>query len=82
LKTWGLTAELQLFGQVAGSHVVSNPQGATSVAGVYAAGNITSLTETVIGAASAGLKAAAAVNLDLITEDTQRAIAASAVPGA
>jgi len=51
------------------------------VAGVYAAGNITSLTETVIGAAAAGLKAAAAVNLDLITEHTQRAIEASAVPG-
>ncbi|GGS52271.1 NAD(P)/FAD-dependent oxidoreductase [Streptomyces griseoviridis] len=75
------TAELQLFGQVAGSHVVSNPQGATSVAGVYAAGNVTSLTETVIGAAAAGLKTAAAVNLDLITEDTRRAVAAPAEPG-
>ncbi|MFD3533250.1 hypothetical protein [Streptomyces sp. NPDC058664] len=40
------TAELQLFGQVAGSHVVTGPQGAASVAGVYAAGSITSLTET------------------------------------
>jgi thioredoxin reductase len=37
------------------------------VAGVYAAGDITSPTETVIGAAAAGLKAAAAVNQDLIT---------------
>ncbi|MEU7469196.1 NAD(P)/FAD-dependent oxidoreductase [Streptomyces sp. NPDC044984] len=75
------TAELRLFGQVAGSYVVTDPQGATSVAGVYAAGNITSLTETVIGSAAAGLKAAAALNLDLITEDTRRAVAAAVPPG-
>ncbi|MFE9687415.1 hypothetical protein [Streptomyces sp. NPDC006285] len=73
-------AELTLFGQVAGRHVVTDAQGATSVAGVYAAGNVTSLTETVIGSAAPGLKTAAALNLDLITEDTQRAIAARAVP--
>ncbi|MGX1274400.1 NAD(P)/FAD-dependent oxidoreductase [Streptomyces phaeoluteigriseus] len=75
------TAELSLFGQVAGRHVVTNPQGATSVAGVYAAGNVTSLTETLIGSAAAGLRAAAALNLDLITEDTQRAVAPDPVPG-
>ncbi|MGV2918395.1 NAD(P)/FAD-dependent oxidoreductase [Streptomyces alfalfae] len=74
------TAELRLFGQVAGTHVVTDPQGATSVAGVYAAGNVTSLTETAIGSAAAGLKAAAALNLDLITEDTRRTMAAAAGP--
>ncbi|MGW7262236.1 NAD(P)/FAD-dependent oxidoreductase [Streptomyces sp. NPDC054842] len=73
-------AELTLFGQVAGRHVVTDAQGGTSVSGVYAAGNVTSLTETVIGSAAAGLKTAAALNLDLITEDTQRAIASKAVP--
>lgn len=75
------TAELRLFGQVAGRHVVTTPQGATSAAGVYAAGNVASLTETVIGSAAAGLMAAAALNLDLLTEDTRRAVAA-ALPGA
>jgi thioredoxin reductase len=75
------TAELRLFGQVAGRHVVANPQGVTSTAGVYAAGNVTSLTETVIGSAAAGLRAAAALNLDLVTEDTRRAVAAAAPPG-
>ncbi|MFE9677092.1 hypothetical protein ACFYO5_23600 [Streptomyces sp. NPDC006259] len=54
----------------------------TSVPGVYAAGNLTSLTETAIGSAAAGLKAAAALDLDLITEDTRRAVAAQAVAGA
>ncbi|MDL5199066.1 hypothetical protein [Streptomyces sp. ALI-76-A] len=74
------TAELRLLGQVAGRHVVTTAQGATSTAGVYAAGNVTSLTETVIGSAAAGLRAAAALNLDLITEDTRRAVEAAA-PG-
>ncbi|WP_395575075.1 NAD(P)/FAD-dependent oxidoreductase [Streptomyces sp. BK79] len=64
----------EMFGQVAGSFVAANPQGATSVPGVFAAGNVTSVTETVIGSAAAGLRAAAGLNLDLITEDTQRAM--------
>ncbi|MBT2413294.1 NAD(P)/FAD-dependent oxidoreductase [Streptomyces sp. ISL-12] len=64
----------EMFGQVAGSFVAAGPQGATSVAGVFAAGNVTSVTETAIGSAAAGLKAAAGLNLDLITEDTQRAM--------
>ncbi|MFJ9038824.1 NAD(P)/FAD-dependent oxidoreductase [Streptomyces sp. NPDC102406] len=72
------TTELRLFGQVAGEHVVTTPQGATSTEGVYAAGNVTSLTETVIGSAAAGLMAAAAINLDLIAEDTRRGVAAAA----
>ncbi|WP_299542393.1 NAD(P)/FAD-dependent oxidoreductase [uncultured Streptomyces sp.] len=75
------TTELWLFGQLAGRYVVTNPQGATSTPGVYAAGNVTNLTETAIGSAAAGLKAAAALNLDLITEDTQRAIDAAAPHG-
>ncbi|MEU7467534.1 NAD(P)/FAD-dependent oxidoreductase [Streptomyces sp. NPDC044984] len=66
----------EMFGQVAGSFVAVNPQGATSVAGVFAAGNVASVTETVIGSAAAGLKAAAGLNLDLIAEDTRRAMTA------
>ncbi|MFF5772174.1 NAD(P)/FAD-dependent oxidoreductase [Streptomyces californicus] len=67
------TAALELFGQDAGRYVVTNGQGATNVPGVYAAGNVSSLTETVIGAAGAGLRVAAAVNLDLINEDIRTA---------
>ncbi|NEE27763.1 thioredoxin reductase, partial [Streptomyces sp. SID7982] len=39
-------------------------------------GNVTRLTEQVIGAAAAGLMAGGAVNGDLITEDTRLAVAA------
>ncbi|MEV0227793.1 NAD(P)/FAD-dependent oxidoreductase [Streptomyces sp. NPDC050704] len=65
----------EMFGQVAGTYVAANAQGATNVTGVFAAGNVTSVTETVIGSAAAGLKAAAGLNLDLIAEDTRRAVA-------
>ncbi|MFH9610909.1 NAD(P)/FAD-dependent oxidoreductase [Streptomyces sp. NPDC017448] len=66
----------EMFGQVAGGYVAADPQGATAVAGVFAAGNVTSVTETVIGSAAGGLRAAAGLNLDLIREDTQRAMTA------
>lgn len=49
--------------------------GATEMAGVWVAGNVTNLTETVIGAAAAGVNTAAAVNADLVAEDTRRAVA-------
>lgn len=44
--------------------------------GVWAAGNVADPTETVIGSAAAGLRAAAAVNADLIAEDTRQAVEA------
>ncbi|MFJ2506612.1 NAD(P)/FAD-dependent oxidoreductase [Arthrobacter citreus] len=74
----GLAAEEQHFGDVAvGTAVPVDSSGATSVAGVFAAGNLTSPMTQVIGAASAGLAAATAINADLIAEDTAAAVAAA-----
>ena len=53
--------------QVLGEHVPSDPAtGATSVPGVYVAGNVTDPMAQVIGAANAGLRAGAAINADLV----------------
>ncbi|MEU9748308.1 NAD(P)/FAD-dependent oxidoreductase [Streptomyces niveus] len=79
----GLLADLgapavdrEMAGQVVGSHVPTDPAGATSVPGVWAAGNVADPAETVIGSAVAGLRAGAAINADLTAEDTRRAVAA------
>jgi hypothetical protein len=41
------------------------------------AGNVTNIMEQVIGAAAAGVRAGAAINMDLIDEETERAVAAA-----
>ncbi|MDT0343530.1 NAD(P)/FAD-dependent oxidoreductase [Streptomyces litchfieldiae] len=73
----GLEArEQEWAGEVIGTHIPADPTGATDVPGVWVAGNVTDLTGQVIGAAAAGVRAAAAINADLIAEDTRRAVAA------
>ncbi len=59
-----------------GEAIAADENGLTAVPGVWVAGNVTDLRAQVVGAAASGLMAAAALNLDLITEDTQRAVAA------
>ena len=77
----GLAAEEQYFGDLAvGTAVPADASGVTSVPGVFAAGNLTSPMTQVIGAASAGLAAATAINAELIAEDTAVAVAAAAAP--
>ncbi|TYR64879.1 NAD(P)/FAD-dependent oxidoreductase [Streptomyces parvus] len=77
LESLGLKPVAQeMGGVVIGSYIPTDPTGATEVPGVWAAGNVTRLTEQVIGAAAAGLMAASAVNGDLIAEDTRLAVAA------
>ncbi|CAM5723958.1 NAD(P)/FAD-dependent oxidoreductase [Streptomyces badius] len=77
LESLGLEPVAQeMGGMVIGSYIPTDPTGATTVPGVWAAGNVTRLTEQVIGAAAAGLMAGGAVNGDLITEDTRLAVAA------
>ncbi|MEU2402919.1 NAD(P)/FAD-dependent oxidoreductase [Streptomyces rubiginosohelvolus] len=77
LESLGLKPVAQeMGGVVIGSYIPTDPTGATEVPGVWAAGNVTRLTEQVIGAAAAGLIAGGAVNGDLITEDTRLAVAA------
>nr|WP_075740855.1 MULTISPECIES: NAD(P)/FAD-dependent oxidoreductase [Actinoalloteichus] len=68
------STELEVGGHVFGSAVAADTTGATSVPGVWAAGNVTDLRGQVIGSAAAGLTAAAALNADLIEEDTRRAV--------
>jgi thioredoxin reductase len=58
------------------SWVTTDPTGATTVPGVWAAGNVADPTAQVIGAAGAGSRAAIAINGDLVAEDTRRAVAA------
>lgn len=78
LRSLGLEAvEQEMLGAVIGSAVPADPTGATAVPGVWVAGNLTNLQAQVISAAAAGLNAAAAINGDLIAEDTRRAVAVS-----
>jgi thioredoxin reductase len=77
LTTLGLEPTEMLFGDhVMGSYLAADPAGATTVPGVWVAGNVTDLRAQVIGAAAAGLNTGAAINADLIAEDTADAVAA------
>lgn len=53
-----------------GVHVPADPMGRTDVAGVWVAGNVTDPAASVITAAAQGNLAGAAVNADLVAEDT------------
>jgi thioredoxin reductase/SAM-dependent methyltransferase len=81
LESLGLTPEeMAVNGIVVGSYIPSEPTGATSVPGVWVAGNVASLQAQVIVAAGAGLGAAAQLNADLIAEDTRLAVEARRAP--
>ncbi|MBM9510101.1 NAD(P)/FAD-dependent oxidoreductase [Actinacidiphila acididurans] len=67
--------EQEMAGTVIGSAVPADPMGQTSVPGVWVAGNVTDLVGQVIGSAAAGVRAGAAVNADLIAEETREAVA-------
>jgi thioredoxin reductase len=66
-------AQVRVDGQVIGTQVEAGPSGATSVRGVWVAGNLASIQAQVITAAAAGLTAGAAINADLAFEDAERA---------
>jgi thioredoxin reductase (NADPH) len=61
-----------------GTAIQVDQTGATSVPGVYAAGNVSNPMAQVMPSAAAGLMAGAAINFDLITEETRLAVAARA----
>lgn len=71
---------LEMGDHTVGTYIAADPAGATEVPGVWVAGNVANLMEQVIGAAGAGLKAAGAINADLVTEDTRRAVEARRAP--
>jgi len=69
--------EVLLHGQVMGTQMEADPSGATSVPGVWVAGNLASVQAQVITSAAAGLMAGAAINADLAAEDAKRALMAA-----
>jgi thioredoxin reductase (NADPH) len=66
--------EREVNGVVIGTYVPTEPTGATSFPGLYAAGNIADPMAQVLVAAAQGLAAAGAINGDLVNEDTEAAI--------
>ncbi|WP_236542256.1 NAD(P)/FAD-dependent oxidoreductase [Spiractinospora alimapuensis] len=58
-----------------GEHIPTDVTGRTTVPGVWAAGNVTDLSAQVGPAAAAGANAAAQINADLVTEETDHAVA-------
>ncbi|HEU5155783.1 MAG TPA: FAD-dependent oxidoreductase [Streptosporangiaceae bacterium] len=61
-------------GHVIGSRLPADPTGAAPVPGVWVAGNAADVQAHVIAAAAAGVKAAAAINGDLIAAETREAV--------
>ncbi|KOT51989.1 MULTISPECIES: NAD(P)/FAD-dependent oxidoreductase [Streptomyces] len=61
-------------GAVLGSYVAAQPGGATSVPGVWAAGNVADPMATVSAAVAMGVRAAGEINFDLVEEETRRAV--------
>jgi thioredoxin reductase/SAM-dependent methyltransferase len=57
-----------------GESIPADPTGLTAVPGVWVAGNVTDLMAQVVTSADAGVMAAAAINGDLIAEDTRLAV--------
>lgn len=66
---------MEMNGAVVGSYVPSDPTGRTEAPGVWVAGNAGDLSAQVVVAAAQGLKAGAMINMDLVEEDTARAVA-------
>ncbi|MFJ6095471.1 NAD(P)/FAD-dependent oxidoreductase [Williamsia muralis] len=61
-----------------GLYVATDEMGRTDIEGVWAAGNVTDLSATVGSSAAGGMRAAAAINFDLISSDAQAAVKARA----
>jgi thioredoxin reductase len=66
--------DVEMGGFVVGSQIPADPTGATAVPGVWVAGNVADVLAQVVTAAAAGLNAAAAINADLVAEDTRTAV--------
>ncbi|MEU7923979.1 bifunctional NAD(P)/FAD-dependent oxidoreductase/class I SAM-dependent methyltransferase [Micromonospora sp. NPDC049107] len=68
--------EVTMGGHVVGTQIPADATGATTVPGVWVAGNVADLRGQVITSAAAGLMAGAAINADLIAEETRDAVTA------
>jgi len=69
-------ADFEMGGNVLGTHIPADALGATEVPGVWVAGNVTSPADQVVSAAAAATRAAAAINMDLIAQETRQAVTA------
>ena len=67
---------MRLGEHVAGTCIEADRTGATAASGVWVAGNIADIQAQVITSAAAGLTAGAAINFDLVLEETRNAAAA------
>jgi thioredoxin reductase len=74
LATLGLAPTAHPLG--VGEYIAADATGLTAVPGVWVAGNVADVTAQVGSAASAGAFAAAAINNDLVAEETRQAVAA------
>ncbi len=75
LESLGLRGTpVEMAGHVVGSQVASDPAGLTDEPGVWVAGNVADVRAQVISSAAAGLAAGAAINADLIAEETRLAV--------
>ncbi|WP_199432877.1 NAD(P)/FAD-dependent oxidoreductase [Qaidamihabitans albus] len=63
-----------------GEYIAADATGLTTVPGVWVAGNLADPAATVLQAAASGAKAAAAINADLVAEDTRLAVRAHRAP--
>ena len=82
LESLGLRiTPVEMAGHVIGAQVASDPTGLTDVPGVWVAGNVADVRAQVIGSAAAGLAAGAAINADLIAEETSQAVERARVFG-
>ncbi|NHD15961.1 NAD(P)/FAD-dependent oxidoreductase [Actinopolyspora sp. BKK1] len=63
-----------------GQYLPCDELGRTEVTGVWVAGNVTELSAQVGNAAAAGAATAARINAELVTEETDRAVAAGRSP--
>ena len=78
LTALGLEPTEMLIGDVVvGTFIPADATGATTVPGVWVAGNVTDLMGQVVAVAAAGAKAGAVINADLVAEETALAVAAS-----
>ena len=66
--------EQELHGAVRGTRVPTDPTGMTSVPGVWVAGNVGDIGAQVMASAVQATAAAAAINVDLVVEDTAAAV--------
>lgn len=66
--------EVEMGGHVFGTQVQASPIGATSVPGVWVAGNVSAMQAQVITAAAAGTMAGAQVNMELVQADFAAAL--------